>query len=275
MAHIMINENVVINLRLLFSYGKSTADVARRLRMNRHQINKYINGHATPSLQSLQRICDFFGVEQSEVLQDPQSFARLVRLNPVNVRVKSSSTDVLRSRIFHSSDLDAELLARHVGYYHYYLRSTLMEGKYYRGISRIYHDGSNWSLKSLDRDLDRTLNLPRILKYGGTVTTSLGSLVCIERARHGDSFHTTYLYGSKYEQPSFLTGLTIGTSPDGTGEIACRRVIWHYIGQRPDLRLAIGQCGIVDQTQEKIPEFVLLGTATSLADEKLLRPWLS
>lgn len=273
-AHIMTNQNVASNLRLLFSYGRSTADVSRRLGMNRHQINKYINGHAMPSLQSLQRICDFFGVEQDEVLQDPQSFARIVRLKPPNVRAKSSSLDLLTTRIFRPSDLDVELLARHAGYYQYYLKSTLMEGKYYRGISRIYYDGTNWSLKSLDRDLDKALNLPRILKYAGQVTTSLGSIVCIERARQGDSLSMTYLYGSNYKQPSFLTGLTIGTSPDGAGEIACRRVVWHYLGQHPDLRLAIRQCGIIDQAQEKIPEFVLLGTATNMTGEKSLRPWL-
>jgi transcriptional regulator with XRE-family HTH domain len=274
MVHIVTNQNITRNLRLLFSYGKSTADVSRRLGMNRHQINKYINGHATPSLQSLQRICDFFGVEQSEVLQDPQSFARLVRLKPPNVRARSLSTDLLAARIFRSSDLDVELLARHAGYYHYYQKSTLIEGKYYRGISRIFHDGSHWGLKTLDRNLDKALNLPRTLKYAGQVTTSLGSIVCIERAREGDSFHTTYLYGSKYRQPSFLTGLVIGTSPDGAGEITCRRVIWHYLGQRPDLRLAIRQCGIADQPQEKLPDFVSLGTTTNMKDEELLRPWL-
>jgi transcriptional regulator with XRE-family HTH domain len=269
-----MNQNLVLNLRLLFSYGKSTADVSRRLGMNRHQVNKYINGHATPSLQSLQRICDFFGVEQSEVLQDPRSFARLVQLKPPTLKARSSSFDPLATQLFKSSDLDAELLTRHAGYYHYYQNSTLMEGKYYRGISRIFHDGSHWGIKTLDRDLDKALNLPRTVKYAGQVTTSMGSIVCIERAREGDSFHTTYLYGSKYRQPSFLTGLVIGTSPDGSGEIACRRVVWHYLGQRPDLRLAIRQCGIADQAQEKIPEFVLLGTTTNMTEEKLLRPWL-
>lgn len=269
-----MNQNLVLNLRLLFSYGKSTADVSRRLGMNRHQVNKYINGHATPSLQSLQRICDFFGVEQSELLQDPQSFARLVRLKPPTLKARSSSFDPLATQLFKSSDLDAELLTRHAGYYHYYQKSTVMEGKYYRGISRIFHDGSHWGIKTLDRDLEKALNLPRTVKYAGQVTTSMGSIVCIERAREGDSFHTTYLYGSKYRQPSFLTGLVIGTSPDGSGEIACRRVVWHYLGQRPDLRLAIRQCGIADQAQEKIPEFVLLGTTTNMTEEKLLRPWL-
>lgn len=273
-VYIAMNQNLVLNLRLLFSYGKSTADVSRRLGMNRHQVNKYINGHATPSLQSLQRICDFFGVEQSELLQDPQSFARLVRLKPPTLKARSSSFDPLATQLFKSSDLDAELLTRHAGYYHYYQNSTLMEGKYYRGISRIFHDGSHWGIKTLDRDLDKALNLPRTVKYAGQVTTSMGSIVCIERAREGDSFHTTYLYGSKYRQPSFLTGLVIGTSPDGSGEIACRRVVWHYLGQRPDLRLAIRQCGIADQAQEKIPEFVSLGTTTNMTEEKLLRPWL-
>jgi len=268
-----MNQNLAVNLRLLFSYGRSIADVSRRLGMNRYQVNKYINGHATPSLQSLQRICDFFGVEQSEVLQDPQSFARLVRLKPPSLKAKPSSFDFLATRLFNSANLDVDLLTRHAGYYHYYQKSTLIENKYYRGISRIYQDGSQWRLKTFDRNLDKALNLPKILKYEGLVTTSLGSIVCIEKSRSGDSFHTTYLHGSQYNQPSFLTGLVIGTSPDGTGEITCRRVVWHYLGQHPDLRLAIGQCGIIDQTQEKILDFVSLGTANDM-HAPTLKPWL-
>jgi len=269
-----MTENLALNLRLLFSYGRSTADICRRLGMNRYQVNKYINGHATPSIQSLQRICDFFGVDQSEVLQDPRSFERLVRLKPPNLRPQPSAIDPLATGLFRSSQFDLELLARHAGYYHYYQKSALIEGKYYRGISRIYNDGGHWYLKTLDRNLDEALNLPRTVKYAGSVTASLGSIICNERAREGDSFHTTYLYASKYRQPSFLTGLVIGTSPDGTGEIGCRRVVWVYLGQKPDLRLAVRKCGIVDQAQEGIPDFVSLGTASNMASEQVLKPWL-
>ena len=46
-------------LRLLCSYGRSTSDVCRRAGINRQQFNKYLNGHARPSLPTLRRLADF------------------------------------------------------------------------------------------------------------------------------------------------------------------------------------------------------------------------
>lgn len=47
------------NLRLLCSYYKSTAEVCRRLGINRPQFNRYLNGINRPSDSTMRRLCDF------------------------------------------------------------------------------------------------------------------------------------------------------------------------------------------------------------------------
>ena len=73
-----MNESFPENLRLLCSYYKSIADVCRRLSVNRPQFNRYLSGTTFPSNSTLRRICDFFGVEEHEILLPQSQFRRLL-----------------------------------------------------------------------------------------------------------------------------------------------------------------------------------------------------
>ncbi|MBL9052493.1 MAG: helix-turn-helix transcriptional regulator, partial [Tabrizicola sp.] len=70
------------NLRLLCSYGRSISAICRQARINRHQLQRYLNGSAAPSLHTLRRICDFFGVEEHEILLPQRDFAALIKIRP-------------------------------------------------------------------------------------------------------------------------------------------------------------------------------------------------
>ena len=50
------------NLNLLCSYQRSIAEVCRKLKLNRQQFNRYLNGQSRPSRHNMRRICDYFGV---------------------------------------------------------------------------------------------------------------------------------------------------------------------------------------------------------------------
>ena len=72
------------NLRLLSDHYKSIAEVCRRLGVNRSQFNKYLNGRSRPSRHIMKKICDFFGVEEYEVLLPHKEFDELIRLRSTN-----------------------------------------------------------------------------------------------------------------------------------------------------------------------------------------------
>ncbi len=68
------------NLRLLCSHYASVAEVCRRIGINRQQFNKYLSGASSPSLHTLRRICDFFGVEEGEIFLPAHEFAGIIRV---------------------------------------------------------------------------------------------------------------------------------------------------------------------------------------------------
>src|SRR4051794_15855183 len=70
------------NLRMLCSYYRSVADVCRKLNLNRAQFNRYLNGTSKPSNHTLERICDFFGVEPSEIYLPREHFHQIVQVRP-------------------------------------------------------------------------------------------------------------------------------------------------------------------------------------------------
>src|SRR5579872_5871228 len=68
------------NLRFACGLFRSVAEVCRKLEINRAQFNRYLNGTTTPSSFILQKICDFFGVEPTEIYLHRDQFRKLIEL---------------------------------------------------------------------------------------------------------------------------------------------------------------------------------------------------
>lgn len=78
-----MHQNLSQNLRLLCSYYKSIAEVCRRLGINRPQFNRYLSGQHKPSANTLRRLCEFFGVDEQEILLPHGQFQRIVDVRPM------------------------------------------------------------------------------------------------------------------------------------------------------------------------------------------------
>ena len=78
----MNNEDLGRNLRLLCSYYTSVAEVCRRLEINRPQFNRYLSGRYKPSANTMRRFCEFFGVEEHEMLLPHSQFKLMVQVRP-------------------------------------------------------------------------------------------------------------------------------------------------------------------------------------------------
>ena len=107
------------NLKALCSYHKSIAEVCRQLGMNRSQFNRYLSGETFPSLRIMRRMCDFFGVEEAEILMPHGQFMELIRLKPQESGVRAETNKIAAIaedlRMGSRSGLD-----RYVGYYFTY-----------------------------------------------------------------------------------------------------------------------------------------------------------
>jgi transcriptional regulator with XRE-family HTH domain len=74
----MKNDNFTDNLKLLCSHAKSITQVCEHLSLNRQQFHRYLNGSSHPSLSNMRDICDYFGVEEHEILPEKEAFRQLI-----------------------------------------------------------------------------------------------------------------------------------------------------------------------------------------------------
>ena len=72
----------VANLRFASSHHASISEVCRKLGINRPQFMKYLSGASYPSRHNLRRICDYFGVDEFEMLMPHDQFRGILRLRP-------------------------------------------------------------------------------------------------------------------------------------------------------------------------------------------------
>jgi len=258
------------NLRLLCSYGKSTSDICRQAGFNRQQFNKYLNGHAQPSLATLLRICDFFGVDDHEILLPHDTFKNIIRLRPPNLGVRPTLFENVLNSLIQPERTDTDLLERHEGYYHIYAAPYTARGALVRTLVRLYRENDVWLTKSVERYKDDpTFISPSTVKYSGIALEAVQRITILEReAGSGRSLWATMLFCSDQPKPSYLSGLTLMAETQGRQDINCIRTVWHYLGCNPNLREALQKCGTVDQTAETVPDIILECTDNTLRDNE-------
>ena len=250
-------EHFPLNLRLLCSYGRSTSEICRRIGLNRQQFNKYLNGQSQPSLSTLRRICDFFGVDETEILSAPGAFSELVRVRPPKLPSPKGGAQKELDRVYRHDTTDQSLLLRHEGYFHGHFNPDPTKPEILRSLTRIYQRDGQWFAKTITRHGDNDYLVPTMMKFNGTVMEAHGRLMITEREQGiGRSFWSTILVTSDYRTPTFLPGITMGMDPEGTHTITAMRTVWHFLGPAPDLRLALAQCGLFKPDSQSLAEYV-------------------
>lgn len=234
--------NLSDNLRLLCSYSSSVSEVCRRLGVNRHQFQKYLNGTAAPSLRTLRRISDYFGVEESEILLDTRDFRQMIALK----RPIIDSPWELRKRI---SDLlflgpqNSERLRGITGLYHNHFCAAEYPGHVLRGLVYIYEDNGVVFSKNIERNLPQRDR--RMRKYDGLLVSSGDRIIMYEReVAVGKMAWITIYYQRDVDQPDMLLGLSVGVTGTFTRELACYRVLLQRLEGPWHLRRALRQCGV-------------------------------
>ncbi len=240
------------NLRLLCSYHNSIADVCRRLNINRSQFNRYLNGQTLPSLRLMRKMCDFFGVEEAEILMPHGQFRELVRLKPVGNAIELEKNLAIRSaeKILQSSRAD---LDPYVGYYFTYYNSMSFPGKILKGISQIYRTSFSTNIKTLEI-IGETGEDTFICKYEGACYM-LGDrlfITALETLTQNEAIQII-LYPSYTSRIRHLTGIMSGVAAQAGRQPTATRIVMEYIGTSVDLRKCVKTCGLFDYEGSEIP----------------------
>lgn len=244
------------NIRTLCSYGRSVSDICRRIGLNRQQFDRYLTGRTEPSLSTLRRICDFFGVDEAEILMEPRAFADLVRLRPPRLGTSPGPFDRRIAHLVNRRPETDTLLERHAGYYHAYNCPPSAHRYILRSLYRVERVDGAWISKSIERHATDNFSVPPTLRYAGIVLEGHGRIIVQEREQgRGRGFWTTILIASDH-LPTFLPGIILGIDPEGTHDLSASRAVWHFLGQKPDLRAALRACGVVSPDDPGLADFV-------------------
>lgn len=243
------------NLRMLCSYYRSVADVCRKLNVNRAQFNRYLNGTSKPSNHTLERICDFFGVEPSEIYLPREHFHQIVQVRP---RQRSERAP-FAEHVLHLQQQGAGKFDKYLGYYYEYYQSMSAPGKVLRGLVRIFtQDGAIYH-ERLERfprheNLDQTYKCKYI---GGTFYLNDRIFLVDYESLTGNEIAQTVLFPTYKNKVARLSGLMLGVAANNQRSIACARVLFEFLGKSIDVRKALSQCGLFDPQQDDIDPTIL------------------
>ncbi len=242
------------NLKLLCSYYPSIAEVCRRLRINRQQFNKYLGGQSQPSRHNMRLVCEFFGVEEAEILMPHRRFAELVRLRPRQRAEAAQLPDHLahveRLVARGSSRLDA-----YVGYYYRYFYSYGFRGQIIRSLCLLGRHGEHYYTKSLGVLAPRHPGKHAVVrfKYLGLPLLINDRIYLVEYETHlTDMLATTILFTSYRKRVDWLMGVHCGIAGNRSHLPAAGRVLFEYLGEDIRLRQAMRNCGMFPADSDAI-----------------------
>ncbi len=252
----MSKQNLADNLRLLCSYKKSISEVCRELAINRQQFNKYLSGRTAPSGNNLRRICDYFGVEDHEILMPPDEFGQIIRTRPTpdtSAPTHRPEIDCLDQLI----DRANEDLSKYEGAYYIYYHSTSYPNKVLKGYGVIYAEEGRHFFKWIERlSLKGTTGRDGFIYKIKGLVLGLGNRIFIsgyEQLLKNEMIHLT-LFPTYKNKVSQLSGLMLGVSGTDSREPVCQRVILSYLGRQVDHRQALSQCGIFDLDSDQVDD---------------------
>ena len=128
------------NLRQLASNYPSISELARRLRINRTQFNRYLSGESFPRPDVLARICEFFEVD-ARVLLEPVA----------NLRISGDplTGDFLDDYLGTSANAIPESFFPS-GFYRFSRRSFLDPDRFVLGLVRVFRTGEWTYVRGLE-----------------------------------------------------------------------------------------------------------------------------
>lgn len=244
------------NLRLLCSYGKSVSEVCRKAKLNRQQFNKYLSGTSHPSIANLRRICEFFGVDEYEILLDHKRFREIISVRPPRL---GSQEDPLYSFVdgVARGKGSAEPMRRLLGYYLVYCRWHLRDDAIQCSLTRISEHNGVFLTRSIERSGAPAEATQQPTKHHGWAIYSDDRVFMIEQQIPSRrKLFSTMLYAPQTYRFRYLEGLILGIVSDATRQIACYRVVYEYLGATPDLRSAVKQCGVIASDDTRIAPFI-------------------
>tara|TARA_R110002020_G_scaffold24424_7_gene80436 strand:- start:22 stop:834 length:813 start_codon:yes stop_codon:yes gene_type:complete len=240
------------NLALLCSYHRSIAEACRGLGLNRQQFNKYLSGQSHPSRRNMRKLCDFFGVTESEILMEPAQFEQIVAL-----RRKPDPLPQMRRPLQQVEALyrRSQSMEKYIGYYYRYFFSFGNKGLITRSLVSVHADSGRYYWKNIellrDPDTRKTFGLN---KYEGAMFFLADRIHVIEyESLDFKSITQVSLYANHQHRLLRLMGIQTGGPTRRGRKPGASKVALDYLGRDVDLRKAMAGIGLFRPESGSIP----------------------
>ena len=239
------------NLNHLCSFYSSVAEICRRLELNRQQFNKYLSDRVRPSRHNMRRICDFFGVTESEILLEPGRFAEIIAL-----RKRPIASEALAAPLGHLEKLyeESQNLERYLGYYFRYFYSFGHPGQIVKSLAVLFEHEGRYYWKNLEiwwgdgRGFNAT-----ITKYLGTAFFLGERIFIVEyESMLKRSVTQMTLYPSYYTRISYLRGVQTGAPTTRGRKPSASLVLLEFLGRSIHVRDALRSSGLVPEDDPSV-----------------------
>jgi transcriptional regulator with XRE-family HTH domain len=249
--------NFVANLKLACSYFPSVSEVSRQVGINRQQFMRYLSGESFPSRHNLRKLCDFFGVDEYELLMPDNQFRNLLRLKKDREGGHSKLPPLLPGLLELAQRQRSEL-SKNLGYFNAYYLSASRPGWVLKSLVHIYE----WEDYTLYKRLERLRphggrGVVELYKYSGVMCTIGDRLHLLDQETlTGSELTHTILYPSYRNRVTLLMGLTMGVSGNDAHRPSASRIVLEYAGNKVHLRKAIAECGLFKMHSDLVPQVV-------------------
>ncbi|MCB8840395.1 helix-turn-helix transcriptional regulator [Aurantimonas sp. VKM B-3413] len=231
------------NLAYACSLYPSVAHVCRRIDVNRQQFNKYLAGQVRPSRHNMRKICDFFGVTESELLYEPPRFAELFSLRRGSTLEQTAGRPL---RLVETLFRESGSLQRYLGCYYRYFFAFSHPGKIIKSFATLSSENDNFFWKNLEI-IDEGRGGRTISKYEGAAFLLGERLHIIEHETFmASSITQLLLYPSYQTRIDYLVGVQTGGPTKRGRKPAASLVLLEYLGAQVDYRRALRQVGMFD-----------------------------
>lgn len=234
------------NLKTLCSYYKSISEVCRKVDINRQQFNRYLNGSSFPAYGNLKVICDFFGVDQDEIISPPAIFKDIISPGVQNQQTSSIPNEVL-SYIDSMRSSSTPGLDRYAGYYYRYILCASFPGYIFKTLLRIYKKNDFyyfWHIERATSDvevIEKTFNV----RYHGVVFMLSDRIYITElENRINATLAETIMTPSYRPGNKNLYGISCYSTSDRLHRPVATRAFHEYIGDSINIRKALKECNL-------------------------------
>lgn len=191
----------------------------------------------------MRRICDFFGVAESEILLEPDRFTDII-----SPRRRKLTDAALAEPLQHVEALyrESQRLERYVGYYYRYFYSFGNPGHIMKSLASLFEKDGRYYWKNIEIVRSPGAGLAStVSKYTGVVFLLAERIFIVEyESTLRQSITQAILYPSYNRKMMYLRGIQTGASTVRGRKPGASVVLLECLGQNVDLRKAMRSSGL-------------------------------